>query len=71
MSVTRNYPEAGKKLLGNKGREIIKQIGKETIKETVLSVLSGENVRNSTEFNAKEIGDLQRSLADNVFKKLQ
>lgn len=50
MSVTRNYPEAGKKLLENKGREIIRQIGKEAIKEAVLSVLSGENVRNSTEF---------------------
>lgn len=50
MSIANNYPKREKALLVSKGAEVIKKIGNEAVREAVFSVLSGENVRNSTEF---------------------
>ena len=50
MSITSNYPKKEKELLISRGDEVIKKIGNEAVREAILSVLSGENIRNSTEF---------------------
>ena len=50
MKIVSNYPKKEKELLVSKGPAIIKKIGNEAVREAVFSVLSGENVRNSTEF---------------------
>lgn len=50
MKIVNNYPKKEKELLVSKGPEVIKKIGNEAVREAVLSVLAGENVRNSTEF---------------------
>jgi len=50
MKIVSNYPKKEKELLVSKGPEVIKKIGNEAVREAVFSVLSGENVRNSTEF---------------------
>lgn len=50
MKITEHYPVSGRDLLRSKGSEVIKKIGNDAVREAVLSVLSGENIRNSTEF---------------------
>lgn len=50
MKIVQHYPQKEKELLVSKGSGVIKKIGNEAVREAVLSVLSGENVRNSTEF---------------------
>lgn len=44
------FPEAGKVLLTGSGREFVKKIGEEVIKDAVLGVLKGENLRSQTEY---------------------
>jgi hypothetical protein len=50
MKIVNNYPKKEKELLVSNGPEVIKKIGNEAVREAILSVLGGENVRNSTEF---------------------
>jgi hypothetical protein len=50
MTISNKYPVNERGLLISKGTEIIKRIGDDAVKEAILSVLSGENIRNSTEF---------------------
>lgn len=50
MSISSHYSKKEKELLVSRGSEIIKKIGNAAVRDAVLAVLSGENVRNSTEF---------------------
>lgn len=43
------FPQEAKKALSHSGTDVISEIGAEIIRDVVLSVLSGENIRNSTE----------------------
>lgn len=45
-----HYPKTFKDLLFQTGKNFVKTIGEEAVKEAILSVLFGENLRDSTEF---------------------
>lgn len=49
MNIINFFPESAKKTLSSNGRDIIQEIGTEIIKEVVLDVLTGKNLRDSTE----------------------
>ena len=44
------FPEKGKVLLTGTGKEFVKRIGESVIKDAVLGVLRGENIRSQTEY---------------------
>jgi hypothetical protein len=43
------YPKSGQELLNAGGKELIEKLGIETIRQVVLAVMKGENLRNRTE----------------------
>lgn len=43
------YPPVGQKLLSAGGRELVERLGVEAVKQVVLAVMKGENLRNETE----------------------
>jgi hypothetical protein len=49
LTLNELYPESGKVLLSGSGRAFVKRLGEEVIKEAVLGVLKGENLRSQTE----------------------
>jgi len=49
MDIIKYFPEEAKRALSNSGSDVIAEIGAEIIKDVVLNVLMGENIRNNTE----------------------
>ncbi len=49
MDITKYFPEDAKRALSNTGTDVIAEIGEDIIKDVVLNVLMGENLRNNTE----------------------
>ena len=49
MTIHELIPETGKRLASYKGAELIDRIGEDTVKEVVINVLCGSNIRSLTE----------------------
>jgi len=47
--INKHFPEKARKLLTSKGKELVTQVGLDIVKEIILDVLSGKNLRDSTE----------------------
>ena len=49
MDIVKYFPEEAKKALSKRGTDVISEIGEDIIKDVVLNVLVGENLRDNTE----------------------
>ena len=67
MNITDFIPEKSLRLVKYSGDQLIDRLGFEVIKNVVISILSGRNVRDLTEGSAKNIAD-EYFCYNNIFK---